>query len=209
MLPPASARFGDSAMDKNCVTCSREPPSRAFGSSQAASRSAASTRNILAYRSRPANWASCPATSNARFGSEADFSPSLTRGPLYPESGNSGHHGRSALCHLADLCSAAKRSAILVEHFEEARVLRLHSGDRGKPHEEISCRARGGDYRGRGSGHAHHGGCAVEGLGPSAWRLRRRRARLKRICAALLGVSVLQLRVWSLLRLRLSGVLRL
>src|SRR5262249_2314724 len=53
-------------------------------------------------------------------------------------------------------------------------------------------------------------GCALEGLvGPSAWRLRRRRAHRKRICTPLLCVSVLQLRVWSLLRLRLSGVLQL
>jgi len=69
MLLAASVRFGDSAMDKNCATCSREPRSRAFGSSQAASRNAASTRNISAYRSRPAKWAACPATSNVRFGS--------------------------------------------------------------------------------------------------------------------------------------------
>src|SRR5262249_57937877 len=33
--------------------------------------------------------------------------------------------------------------------------------------------------------------------------------RRQRICAALLCVSVLQLRVWSLLRLRLSGLLQL
>src|SRR5262245_66590161 len=49
----------------------------------------------------------------------------------------------------------------------------------------------------------------MAGLGPGAWRPRRRGDRRQRICAALLCVSVLQLRVWSLLRLRLSGVLQL
>jgi hypothetical protein len=32
-----------------------------------------------------------------------------------------------------------------------------------KPHEETSYRSRSRDYRGRGSCHAHHGGCALEG----------------------------------------------
>src|SRR5262249_43376835 len=93
---------------------------------------------------------------------------------------------------------------------EKARVLTLRFQDRGEPHEEISYRSRSGDCRGRGSCRAQHGGCALEGLvGPSAWRLRRRRDRRQRICTALLCVSVLQLRGWSLLRLRLSGVLQL
>src|SRR5262245_31301490 len=87
--------------------------------------------------------------------------------------------------------------------------LTLRFQDRGEPHEETSYRSRSGDCRGRGSCHAHHGGCALAGLGPSAWRLGRRRNRRQRICTALLCVSVLQLRVWSLLRLRLSGVLQL
>src|SRR5262249_15324434 len=84
-------------------------------------------------------------------------------------------------------------------------------------HEEISYRSRSGDCRGRGSCRAHHGGCALAGLGPSAWRLRRGRDRRQRICAALLCVSVFQLRGWSLfplpvfrvLQLWLSGVLQL
>src|SRR5262249_62386462 len=77
--------------------------------------------------------------------------------------------------------------------------------------EETSYRSRRGDYRGRDSSHAHHGGCALEGglVGPGAWRLRRRRDRRKRIGTALLCESVLRLRVRSLLRLRLSGLLRL
>src|SRR5262245_28655755 len=87
--------------------------------------------------------------------------------------------------------------------------LTLRFQDRGEPHEETSYRSRSGDCRGHGSCRAHHGGCALEGLGPGAWRLRRRRGRRQRICAALLCVSVLQLRVWSLLRLRLSGLLQL
>src|SRR5262249_30292703 len=78
-----------------------------------------------------------------------------------------------------------------------------------EPHEETSYRSRSGDCRGRGSCRAHHGGCALEGLGPGAWRLRRRRGRRQRICAVLLCVSVLQLRVWSLLRLLLFRVLQL
>src|SRR5260370_28757061 len=56
----ASVRFGGSATDKNCATCSREPRSQAFGSSPAASPNAASTRNISRCRSRPARWACCP-----------------------------------------------------------------------------------------------------------------------------------------------------
>src|SRR5262245_65488203 len=87
--------------------------------------------------------------------------------------------------------------------------LTLRFQDRGEPHEETSYRSRSGDCRGRGSCRAHHGGCALAGLGPSAWRLRRGRDRRQRICAALLCVSVLQLRVWSLFRLRLFCVLQL
>src|SRR5262245_3907322 len=87
--------------------------------------------------------------------------------------------------------------------------LTLRFQDRGEPHEETSYRSRSGDCRGRGSCHAHHGGCALAGLGPGAWRPRRRGDRRQRICAALLCVSVLQLRVWALLRLRVSGVLQL
>jgi len=51
----------------------------------------------------------------------------------------------------------------LAEHFERTRVLRPQSSDRGESHAEISYRSRSGGDRGRGSCHAHHGGCALEG----------------------------------------------
>ena|ERR1700758_5385652 len=57
--------------------------------------------------------------------------------------------------------------------------------DQGESHEETSYRSRSGDYRDRGSCHAHHGGRALAGLGPSARRLGRRRAHRQRICTAL------------------------
>src|SRR5258707_15325403 len=87
--------------------------------------------------------------------------------------------------------------------FRENSRFKTESSDRGESYAEISYRSRSGGGRGRGSCHAHHGGCALEGWlgGPGAWRIRRRRARRKRLCTALLCVSV---RVWSLLRLRLS-----
>src|SRR5262249_7555369 len=76
----AAPGLGDAGRERNCATRPREPRSGAFGSSQAASRNAASTRNISAYRSRPAKWACCPATSNVRFGSQAGLRASLKRG---------------------------------------------------------------------------------------------------------------------------------
>src|SRR5262249_41298293 len=55
--PTASGRFGGSATDKSCATCSRERRSRVYGSLPAALPNAASTRSISPCRSKPASWA--------------------------------------------------------------------------------------------------------------------------------------------------------